>query len=61
MEEKKIPEIKEEILNGTEMTDNELEQVTGGSVRVAAFADNKLLAENKFLAATEQEEAVAAK
>lgn len=55
MEEKKIPEIKEEILNGTEMTDNELEQVTGGSVRVAAFAENKLLA------VTELEEAVAAK
>ena len=55
MKEKKIPEIKEEILNGTEMTDNELEQVTGGSVRVAAFAENKLLA------VTELEEAVAAK
>ena len=45
MKNKKTPEIKEEILNGTEMTDNELEQVTGGSVRIADPSELKVVAE----------------
>lgn len=49
MAEKKTPAIKEEILNGTEITDKDFEQVTGGSALGVEDSDTVILEQSDAL------------